>query len=114
MERTPVIAEAIGIACVSAGCGILLHFVLPVAGRQEVIILVLVVIVVWAGVVKVLPYVRKSGGIKRFATAPRWPTATQQKPNTERVSPQVQGKHMSEMTRYFAWIEKKLQELVIL
>lgn len=113
MERTPVIAEAIGIACVSAGCGILLHFVLPVAGRQEVIILVLVVILVWAGVVKVLPYVRKSGGIKRFASTPRWPTATQQKPNTERVSPPVQGKHMSEMTRYFAWIEKKLQELVV-
>lgn len=113
MERTHVIAEAIGIACISAGCGILLHFVLPMAGHQEVLIVFLVIIVVWAVVVKVLPYVRKSGGIKRFATAPRWPTTTQQKPSTERVSHKSQGTHMSEMTRYFAWIEKKLQELVV-
>ena len=113
MQRTNIIQEAIGIACISAGCGILLHFVLPVAGHQEVFIVFLVIIVVWAGVVKVLPYVREHGVVKRFATVPQWPTTRDQKSNRERVSLQSQGTHMSEMNRYFAWIEKKLQELVV-
>ncbi len=111
MERTKIIQGAIGIACISAGSGILLHFVLPIAGYQVVFLPILVVIVL--SVAKVLPHLCKRDSYTRFVTAPRWSTVTKHTPTTASVSPQSQGMPMHEMNRYFAWIEKKLQELVV-
>jgi hypothetical protein len=116
MERQKVVQETLGIAAVCVGAVILLHLVLPETHYQQMLLVLCVGIVLVTVASKLLPVVRTLGN-RRFHQQTAWSPFSRKQPLPTNVSepirPQGQGVSMSEMNRYFAWIEKKLQELVI-
>lgn len=115
MEQLKRIQTLVGIAAVSAGSGLLLHLVLPSITQQRKFFLLSLVLLVVAAGVKLLPHVYRLRS-ERFSPQKLWsrlarPGSVARAPQPEPA--QRQGTSMSDMNRYFAWIEKKLQELVV-
>ena len=116
MEQLKRVQTLVGIAAVSAGSGLLLHLVLPSITQQRKFFLLSVVLLVVAAGVKLLPQVYRLRN-ERFSAQKFWSRLAPSGSSTTRAlqpePAQRQGTSMSDMNRYFAWIEKKLQELVV-
>lgn len=114
MERKRVVQGITGIAAICVGAVLLLHLVLPETPYQQKLLVLCSGIVVVMVIPKLLSAVRTLS-TRRFHHQTVWSrfSRPQLASSSEQMRPQGQGTTMSEMNRYFAWIEKKLQELVI-
>ncbi len=113
MDRKNLLMELLGIACLSAGLAILFHLLLPSVVNTQAIMLMIVLIVIGTAIAKGVPHLPATMKSKHFASAVKWPSRFSRNQRPTNVSPRTQGISMNELTRYFAWIEKKLQELVV-
>lgn len=113
MERNRQRQELFGVACLTAGLGIIFHLLLPQYEYRHILIVSLVLIVVGVAGVKVMPQLRKRMKLSQSMSITSWPSSTRQNYGAARASLQTQGVSMNELNRYFAWIEKKLHELVV-
>ncbi len=113
MKRNRQQLELLGIACLTAGLGIILHLLLPDGTYQQTLVMLLVLFMFGMASVKVVPRLRSSAKHTRYASTPPWSLNAQRSFSIASTSQRTQGVSMNELTRYFAWIEKKLQELVV-
>lgn len=113
MERNRQQLELLGIGCLTTGLGIIFHLLLPDGDYQQILIVLFVLIMLGVASVKVVPHLRRSKRHTRFATTFSHSSNAKRNFNAASVSQRTQGVSMNELTRYFAWIEKKLQELVV-
>ncbi|MCA9362252.1 hypothetical protein KC906_02665, partial [Candidatus Kaiserbacteria bacterium] len=113
MEHNRQRRELFGIACLTTGLGVIFYLLLPDGNYQHVLVTLLVLIMLGAALVKATPHLRKTVKRNRLAPTAPWSSNAKRNFNAAGVSQRIQGISMNELTRYFAWIEKKLQELVV-
>jgi hypothetical protein len=116
MKYSGIALELLAIASITAGSGLLLHLLFGSHTTQQRLLIAGVVVAVIAWKVHQMLMTASSDNPLRFVTQTVGSKSKASHPHSAGVSyptrAQEHGGYM-EMTRYFAWIETKLQELVV-